>query len=106
MVDGHLPCTCPRNTSGVPPESTTECLVVEEKCGCFPGQDVFTVLGTPDKVIRQLVGDVFGVLCLHTRQYIRCSSFTEEPHWAALPHLKDGGCGGPSLKEKVDTPNL
>jgi hypothetical protein len=28
---------------------------------------------------------VFGVLRIHTRQYNKCSSFPEGPHWAALP---------------------
>ena len=39
----------------------------------------------------QLVGDLFGVLRIHTHQYNMCSSFLEEPHWAALPLLEREG---------------
>ncbi len=51
-------------------------------------QDAFAVLGTPDEVIGQFVGDVFGVLCIHIRQYNRCSNLTEVPVGAALPLLE------------------
>jgi hypothetical protein len=33
------------------------------------------VRGIPDKVISQLLRDVFGVLRIHTQQYNMCSSF-------------------------------
>jgi hypothetical protein len=38
-------------------------------------------------VIGQFGGDVFGVLCIHIRQYNRCSNLTEVPVGAALPLL-------------------
>ena len=59
-----------------------------DKRSNVPGQDVFALLGTPDKVIGSFVGDVFDVLRLHTHHYNMCSSFTEEPHWDALPLLE------------------
>jgi hypothetical protein len=31
-------------------------------------QVLFAVFGTPDKVLGELICDVFGVLCIHTRQ--------------------------------------
>ena len=34
-------------------------------------------------ILHKLVGDVFGVLCIRTSQYYKCSGFLEEPHWAA-----------------------
>jgi hypothetical protein len=39
-------------------------------------------------MVSQLVGDMFGVLYIHTQQYNKCSRFLEEPHWAALPLLE------------------
>ncbi len=54
----------------------------------LPDQDAFAIVGTPDKVRGSLVRHVFGVLCLHTRQYTMSSGFTEEPYWAALPLLE------------------
>jgi len=59
-----------------------------DKRGKLANQESFTVLGTPDKVITQLVRDVFGVLCLHTHQYNKCSSLCEVPVGAALPLLE------------------
>ena len=35
----------------------------------FPHQNLLPVLGTPDQMIGQFVGDVFGVLRIHTQQY-------------------------------------
>jgi hypothetical protein len=43
------------------------------------------IFGTPDKMVSQLVGDVFGVLRIHTRQYDMCSNSCEVPERAALP---------------------
>ena len=40
----------------------------------LPNQNLFTVFGTPDKMVSQLVGDMFGVLRIHTRHYDKCSS--------------------------------
>jgi len=56
----------------------------EKRCQ-LPNQNLFAVFGAPDKVVSQLVGDVFGVLRIHTRHYNQCSSFPEGPRWAALP---------------------
>ena len=50
-------------------------------------QNLLAVFGTPDKVISQLIGDVFGVLCIHTQHYHRCSSLPEVLRRAALPLL-------------------
>jgi hypothetical protein len=36
-------------------------------------------------VIGPCVGDVFGVLCIHTRQCIRCSNSCEALMGTALP---------------------
>jgi len=58
------------------------------KCCNLSGQVVFPVLGTPDKVIGSFVGDVFGVLCLHTRYCNMCSNPCEVPVRAALPLLE------------------
>ena len=54
-------------------------------------QNLLAVCGTPDKVISQLIGDVFGVLCIHTQHYHRCSSLPEVPSRAALPLLEREG---------------
>jgi hypothetical protein len=51
-------------------------------------QNLFAIFGTPDKVIGQLVGDVFGVLCLHTHHCNICSNLCEVPVRAALPLLE------------------
>ncbi len=48
-------------------------------------QNLFPVFGAPDKVIGQLIRHVFGMLCVHLQHCNRCSSFSEEPRWAALP---------------------
>jgi hypothetical protein len=36
-------------------------------------------------MVSQLVGDVFGMLCIHTPNYNMCSKPLEEPRRAALP---------------------
>src|SRR5260370_5530676 len=54
-------------------------------------QNLLTIFGTPDKVVGHFVGDVFGVLCLHTRQYNKRSHLLEEPIGAALPLLEREG---------------
>jgi hypothetical protein len=38
-----------------------------EKRSTFLHQNLLAILATPDKMVRKLVGDVFGVLCIHTR---------------------------------------
>ncbi len=59
-----------------------------EKQGKLPGQDAFTIVRTPDEVRGQLIRDVFGVLCFHTRQCNTCSIPCEVPVGAALPLLE------------------
>jgi hypothetical protein len=44
------------------------------KRGNLPGQDAFPVFGTPDKVISQCVGGMFGVLCIHIQYSNICSN--------------------------------
>ena len=51
-------------------------------------ENLFAVFRTPDKMVSQLVGDVFGVLFIHTRQCNMCSNSCEVPVWAALPLLE------------------
>jgi excisionase family DNA binding protein len=45
----------------------------DKRCN-LPGQDAFPIFGTPDKVISQFVGGMFGVLGIHTQHYNMCSS--------------------------------
>jgi hypothetical protein len=59
-----------------------------EKRRQFANENLLAVFGTPDKVIGQFVGDVFGVLCIHTRHGNRCSNSCEASGWAALPLLE------------------
>ena len=40
----------------------------------LPGQDAFPIVGTPDKVISQFVGGMFGMLCIHIQFYYICSN--------------------------------
>ena len=54
-------------------------------------QNLLAVFGTSDKVISQFIGDVFGVLYIHTQHYNRCSSLPEVPSRAALPLLEREG---------------
>ena len=56
-----------------------------KKRGDLANKNLFAVFGTPDKLVSQLVGDVFGVLCVHTPHCNRCSNFQKEPRRAALP---------------------
>ena len=37
-------------------------------------QNLLTIFRAQDKVIGQFVGDVFGVLCIHTHQYNKRSN--------------------------------
>ena len=37
-------------------------------------ENLFAVFRTSDKIVSQLVGDVFGVLCIHTQHDNKCSS--------------------------------
>ncbi len=51
----------------------------------LPNKNLFAVFGTPDKMVSQLVSDVFGVQCIHTRQCNKCSKSCIVPLWAPLP---------------------
>src|SRR2546421_12685097 len=62
-----------------------------DKHSSLPGQDAFAVFGTPDKMITQLVRDVFGALCFHPQQSNMCSSLYEAPGGAAFPLLEREG---------------
>jgi hypothetical protein len=53
--------------------------------GDLANENLFALGGTADKMVSQLVGDMFGVLRIHTRQYNMCSHSLEEPRRAALP---------------------
>src|ERR1700724_721619 len=54
-------------------------------------QDELAVFRTTDKVIPQLVGDVFVMLCFHPRQYNRCSSFMKGHVGPPYPQIESGG---------------
>jgi hypothetical protein len=71
---------------GVGFADTTDFLFNE--CCKLAYQNLFPILGTPDKVRGQFVGDVFDVLCLHTHQYNMYSNLYEAPVRAALPLLE------------------
>lgn len=62
-----------------------------DKRSDLANQNLLAILGTPDKMIAQLARDVFGVLCIHTRQYNKCSNSCEEPGGTALPLLEREG---------------
>jgi hypothetical protein len=51
----------------------------------FPTRIFLRYARTPDKMVSQLVGDVFGMLCIHTPNYDMCSKSLEKPRRAALP---------------------
>jgi hypothetical protein len=65
----------------------------------FPNQNLFSLLGTPDKVIGQFIRDVFGVLPIHTQHYYECSLFRKSHVGPPYPYLKDRGIRRP-LHEK------
>jgi hypothetical protein len=71
-----------------------------DKRGKLARQNLLAVLGAPDKVVSYLVGNMFGMLCIHTQQYNICSNLYEVPVGAAAsPYLSSRGCGGPPLKD-------
>jgi hypothetical protein len=45
-----------------------------DKGSKFTHQNLFPLVRTPDKVIGQFRGDVFGTLCIHTQHANKCSS--------------------------------
>ena len=59
--------------------------ILFKKRGALAIQNLFAVCGTPDKMGSYLVGDMFGVLRIHTHQYTMCSSLEEVPVGAAFP---------------------
>ena len=65
--------------------STDTTNLLFKKRGELADQNLFAVVGTPDKVIGQLVGNMFGMLRIHTPHYNMCSNFSLFPRWAALP---------------------
>ena len=67
--------------------STDSAYLLLDKRRKIPDQNIFAVFGAPDKVVSQLVGDVFGVQCIHTRQYNICSNPCEVHGKAGLPPL-------------------
>ena len=56
-----------------------------DKQSKLANQNLFPILGAPDKVIGQFIRDVFGVLRIHIHHYNICTSFPEGPRRAALP---------------------
>jgi hypothetical protein len=56
-----------------------------DKQSKLANQNLFPILGAPDKVIGQFIRDVVGVLCVHTQLYNMCSTSCEVPERAALP---------------------
>ncbi len=68
---------------GVREAETTDFLFDKQRQ--FANQNLFPILGAPDKVIGQFIRDVFGVLCIHTQQYNMCSTSCDVPERAALP---------------------
>ena len=65
--------------------STDATNLLFKKRGNLADQNLFAVFGAPDKVIGQLIRDVFGVLRIHTPNYNMCSNSLEELRWVALP---------------------
>ncbi len=59
-----------------------------KKRGDLAHEKLLAILWTPDKMVGQFVGDMFGVLYIHTRQYNKCSNTCEVPAGAALPLLE------------------
>jgi hypothetical protein len=59
-----------------------------DKWSDLAGQDAFAILGTPDKMGSELVGDMFDMLCFHPRQSNRCSNLVEGHIRAALSLLE------------------
>jgi hypothetical protein len=76
----HVECA---SRPGIGFTETTDFLF--HKRGKLANENLFPIIWTPDEVIGQFVGDVFGVLCIHTRQYNMCSKSCEVPGRAALP---------------------
>jgi hypothetical protein len=56
-----------------------------DKRGELAKQNLLPIVRTPEKVRSSFVGDLFGVLRIHTLHYDKRSLFPEVPRWAALP---------------------
>src|SRR5438132_3931844 len=56
--------------------------------GKFPQQHLLPILGTPGKVMGQLRGGVFGVLCIRIQQCNLCSHLYKAPIRSALSLLE------------------
>lgn len=54
------------------------------ECSKLAYQNLFAVFRIPDKMMGELVGDIFGVLPIHTRQHNRCSNILCSPRWGRL----------------------
>ena len=54
-------------------------------------QNLFAVVGTPDKMGSQPVGDMFGMLHIHTPHAHMCSDFSLLSRGAALPRDESEG---------------
>ena len=65
--------------------STDATNLLFKKRGNPAHENLFVLFGTPDKMVSQLVRDMFGVLCIHPPQFHRCSNSLEELRRAALP---------------------
>jgi hypothetical protein len=59
-----------------------------DKWSKLANQNLFALFRTPDKVVSKLVGNLFGVLHLHTYQYNICSNSCGALVGAALPPLE------------------
>jgi hypothetical protein len=55
-----------------------------KKRGDLAHENLLAIIWAPDKVVGQLVGNVFGMLRIHIRQYNMCSTFSIFPLWGRL----------------------
>jgi hypothetical protein len=51
-------------------------------------ENLLPIVRAPDKMGSKRVGDMFGVLYIHTQRYTMCSRFLEGSHRAAFPLLE------------------
>jgi hypothetical protein len=56
-----------------------------DECSQLAHQNLFPLLGTPDKVVSQLIRDMLGLLRIHACHYNRCSNSCEVPREGRLP---------------------
>jgi hypothetical protein len=62
-----------------------------DKRGKLAYQKLFPIFGAPDKIVSKLIGDVFGMLYIHTRQHHICSNPCEVFGGPPYSYLKDRG---------------